>query len=217
VGTQDIVDPDRVDVNNSVRHVLSPRSAGSNKAMATAAAAAELNPFVEVRAHDFSVGAGPVEATLLATLIADADAVLDTTGSNAVARILQRYCADAAKPLVVAGLSRGSYGGEVGVFHPGAACFECFVLAQRDSAVPEPHAAPRSSLVTPVGCSHPAFPGAGFDGAHLAAIVARTVVQVTGASSYPALGFDWAVVNFRGAPWWQSGQLTKHPDCARCA
>lgn len=217
VGRQDIVDPDRVDVNNSVRHVLSPRWAGANKALATALEAADLNPFVEFRGHDFTVGIGPVEATLLAALVADADVVLDTTGSNSVARILQRYCADAAKPLIVAGLSRGSYGGEVGVFHSGAACFECFVLAQRDKTIPEPHAAPPSSLVTPIGCSHPAFPGAGFDGAHLAAIVARTVVQVTRASSYPALDFDWAVVNFRDAPWWESGRLAQHPECGRCA
>lgn len=217
VGRQDVVDPDRVDVNNSVRHVLSPRWAGTNKALATALEAADLNPFVEVRDHDFRVGIGPVEAVLLTALIADAGVVLDTTGSNSVARILQRYCADAAKPLIVAGLSRGSWGGEVGVFHPGAACFECFVLGQRDKTVPEPHAASPSSLVTPIGCSHPAFPGAGFDGAHLAAIVARTVVQVTGASRYPAMDFDWAVVNFRDAPWWESGRLAKHPECGRCA
>jgi molybdopterin/thiamine biosynthesis adenylyltransferase/ubiquitin-protein ligase len=217
VGRQDIVDPDRVDVNNSVRHVLSPRWAGANKAWATALEAGDLNPFVEVRDHDFTVGAGPVEAVLLAALIADADVVLDTTGSNSVARILQRYCAAAATPLIVAGLSTGSWGGEVGVFHPGAACFECFVLAQRDKTIPEPHAAPPSSLVTLIGCSHPAFPGAGFDGAHLAAIVARTVVQVSGASSYPAVDFDWAVVNFRDAPWWESGRLAKHLECGRCS
>lgn len=217
VGCQDIVDPDRVDVNNSVRHVLSPRWAGTNKALATALEAADLNPFVEVRHHDFTVGAGPVEAALLAALIAAADVVLDTTGSNSVARILQRYSAEAAKPLIVAGLSRGSWGGEVGIFRPDAACFECFVLAQCDTTLPEPHAAPPSTLVTPIGCSHPAFPGAGFDGTHLAAVVSRTVVQVTGASSYPAVDFDWAVMNFRDAPWWQSGRLAKHPECGRCA
>lgn len=217
VGEQDIVDPDRVDVNNSVRHVLSPRWAGENKAMAMALDASDLNPFVEVRGHDFTVGLGPMEAALLEALIAHAGAVLDTTGSNSVARILQRYCTTAEKPLVIAGLSRGSYGGEVGIFHPGSACFECFVLAQRDGDVPEPHAAARSSLVTPVGCSHPAFAGAGFDGAHLAAIVTRTVVQLTGASGYPPLDFDWAVVNFRDAPRWQSGHLAKHPECARCS
>lgn len=185
--------------------------------MATAAHASDLNPFVEVRDHDFTVGLGPEEATLLDALIADADVVLDTTGSNSVARILQRYCTAAARPFVVAGLSRGSHGGEVGIFHPGSACFECFVLAQRDGDVPEPQAAARSSLVTPVGCSHPAFPGAGFDGTHLAAVVARTVVQLTGASGYPPLDFDWAVVNFRDAPRWQSGRLAKHPECARCS
>ena len=217
VGRIDIIDSDRYDVNNSVRHTLPPSCAGFNKARLTAFYAGELNPFVDVQGHDFTVGLGAVERARLEELVASADVVVDTTGSNAVARILQRRSADASTPLVVAGLSAGSYGAEVAVFRPGGACFECFLLAQRDDAVPEPEAAAPGPFVTPVGCSHPAFAGAGFDATQLAASVARIAVQVTAASSYPALDFDWVVMNFRNPPRWRSGRLSKHPECGRCS
>jgi molybdopterin/thiamine biosynthesis adenylyltransferase len=217
VGHTDVVDPDTFDVNNSVRHVVSPHWAGASKAAMTVIFAQELNPFVTVESHSFFVGGGADAAGLLNTLLAQASVVVDTTGANSVARILQRRCAEAGKTLVIAGLSAGSYGGEVGVFRPREACFECMVLAQRDEEVPEPPAAPPGSGVTPVNCSHPAFAGAGFDATELAALTARTVVQATSATTYPALDFDWAVVNFRGEPRWQSGWLAKHPECERCS
>lgn len=216
IGHLDIADNDVLDVNNSVRHVLSPRRAGLQKAQSTASVAADLNPFVTVEGHELQVGGGGYAARELAALVEQATVVVDTTGSSAVARILQRHCSDTGRTLVVAGLSAGSWGGEVAVFTPGNACFECFVLAQRDKAVPEPEAAPPGPGVTPVGCSHPAFSGAGFDATELAGLTARTVVQATDASSYPPLDFDWVVVNFRGTSHWQSGRLDKHPDCARC-
>lgn len=218
VGRLDLVDPDGFDVNNSVRHVLSPRLANSNKALAVAVYAREINPFIDVRSHtDLVIGGGAQDAAAAAELVESADAVVDTTGSASVTRILQRHCEAAAKPLLVAGLTAGSYGGEVAVFRPGGACFECLVLAQRDGTVPQPLSAPATSLVTPVGCSHPAFAGTGFDATELAAIAARAVVQTTDASTYPPLGFDWAVVNFRGAPRWTEGPLGRHPDCPRCS
>jgi molybdopterin/thiamine biosynthesis adenylyltransferase len=216
VGHVDLVDPDQYDVNNAVRHILPILRAGDNKAHATAAALEQLNPFVEVRPHLVRVGGEAEDAALLAELIANADVVVDTTGSVSVGRILQRWCTERTKPLIVGGLSSGSYGGEVAIFRPDGACFECLLLAQRDNLVPRPHAAPRTSQVTPVGCSHPAFAGAGFDATQLAALIARTVIQTTGKSTYPDADFDWAITNFRSTPKWRSGRLDKHPDCDRC-
>lgn len=217
VGHTDLIDPDTFDVNNSVRHVLSPHWAGSQKATLTAMFAEELNPFVTVNGYTFRVGGGSERAARLTALLEPATVVVDTTGANAVARILQRRCIELDKPLVVAGLSAGSYGGEVAVFRPGGACFECLLFAQRDGLVPEPHAAPAGPGVTPIGCSHPAFAGAGFDATELAALTARTVVQVAEASKYPRFDADWAVINFRGEPRSQTGTLQKHPECGRCS
>jgi len=204
IGHVAVVDYDALEVNNSVRHVLSPRRAGLQKAHGTASVAADLNPFVAVEGHELQVGGDRYAAREVAALVEQATVVVETTGSSTVTRILQRHCAHLGRTLVVAGLSAGSWGGEIAVFPPGAACFECLVLAQRDGDVPQPHAAPPAPGVTPVGCSHPAFPGAGFDATELAALTARAVVQATGASKYPALDYDWAVVNFRGSPRWQA-------------
>jgi molybdopterin/thiamine biosynthesis adenylyltransferase len=211
-----LVDPDAYDVNNSVRHVVGVRWAGGPKAGLVAALAQEFNPFGTVEAHShLTVGAGQDEAARIDALIADTDVVVDTTGSQSVARILQRRCRAHDKTLVVAGLSAGSYGGEVIVLRADGACFNCFALAQRDENVPTPRAAKRVG-VTPIGCSHPAFSGAGFDATELAAVTARTVVQATGTSRYPAAGWDWAVVNFRGEPRWETGTLEPHPECSIC-
>jgi molybdopterin/thiamine biosynthesis adenylyltransferase len=217
VGHIDLVDPDRFDVNNSVRHTLSPLRAGRVKATEVASEAQRLNPFVTVEGHSgFWVGGDAEAAAELSALVGRAQVVVDTTGSASVARILQRHCRTHGKTLVVAALTAGSHGGEIAVFTAGGACFDCFVRAQRDKTVPEPNAAPRSALVTPVNCSHPAFAGAGFEATELAAITTRVVVQATGASGYPTRVFDWAVINFRGSPRWQDGRLSKHPEC-RCA
>ena len=182
----------------------------------TAITAQALNPFVTVDSHQLLVGGGEADAVQLDALIATHSVVVDTTGSQAVARILARRCRQASTTLVIAGLSAGSYGAEIAVFRPGDPCFYCLVLAQRDGTIPVPRAAPPTGGVTPIGCSHPAFSGAGFDATELAAVTARTVVQATETCGYPPLTFDWAVLNFRGDPRWQSGDLERHPACPLC-
>lgn len=215
-GHLDIVDSDDYDVNNAVRHVLEPRWAGVNKAVATSIEAEALNPFVKVEPHGFHVGGGREESDRLDALLATADVVLDTTGSQAVTRILSERCREAAVPLVVVGLTAGNYGGEVACFRPGGACFWCFVLGQGDGSVPSPAEGLRSTT-TPVGCATPAFTGAGFDASALAALAARTTVQATGRTGYPAPQADYVVVNFRGDDPWRQGRLARHSQCPSCS
>jgi len=180
VGDVAVIDEDVYDVNNAVRHILEPSLAGLFKADEVAARAQAMNPFITVKPWAFTIGGGATEELALRALVAAATVVVDTTGSNAVARILQRYCAAAETPLITAGLSAGSYGGEVFIGRPGGACVECLSLARRDGTVPEPPAAPATSQVTPVGCSHPAFSGAGFDATELAAVAARGRADLRG-------------------------------------
>jgi molybdopterin/thiamine biosynthesis adenylyltransferase len=210
-----VVDSDTYDVNNAVRHVLDPRWAGVNKAIATSIEAEALNPFITVEPHDFHIGGGRDESERLDALIAQAEVVLDTTGSQAVARILSARCREARVPLVVAGLTAGSYGGEVVHLRPDGPCFWCFVLGEADGSVPSPAEGPPSAT-TPVGCATPAFAGAGFDAAALAALAARTVVQATGRTDYPSPDVDYVVVNFRGEQPWRQGRLQRHAGCPSC-
>lgn len=215
VGHLDIVDYDAFDVNNAVRHVLDSRWAGSQKALAVSIEARRRNPFGTIHPVPGRVGGGQEDSDLMDQLLQQADLVVDTTGSQAVARILDRRCREHRRRLVVAGLTAGSFGGEIVVLRPDGPCFYCFALFQADGSIPKPNAGPRSN-VTPIGCSHPAFSGAGFEATELAATAARVAVQATYLTRYPPLEYDWAVINFRGTPRWRSDTLEHHPSCPRC-
>lgn len=209
----DIIDSGRYDLNNAVRHVLPFSRAREPKAPEVAAWAESLNPFAAVRGHQFSVGRE--DSDKLARLIAAADVVVDATGLHAVTRLLHHQCAAHGKPLVSGGLSPGGYGGRIFHLHGSRPCLDCFL----DSDIPLPLTAPADDeMATPYGCSHPAASCAGFDVTELAANIARTAIRAAGATEYPALNFDWAVVNFRpGAERWSQGALAPLPDCKWCS
>jgi molybdopterin/thiamine biosynthesis adenylyltransferase len=215
VGRIHVIDKDFYDVNNAVRHVASTRFAGMDKEQAVAFDAKNLNPFIDIHSHYVNVAGSIEDGERLDALLGEADLVIDTTGSQSVARVLQRRCREQSKTLVMAALTAGSYGGEVAVFAPDGPCFFCFVLAQDAGEVPTPLEGPRSN-VTPVGCSHPAFSGAGFDATALAALAARTAVCATGKSHYPTPDYDYVIVNFRGEHPWRQGTLERRPSCPLC-
>jgi hypothetical protein len=68
-------------------------------------------------------------------------------------------------------------------------------------------------LVMPVGCSDPAFSGAGFDASEPASIAARMAIRATGLTAYPPLDHNWAVVNFTMQPHWTQGTIAPNPAC----
>lgn len=209
-GDIDLIDPDRYDLNNSVRHPLPIQLAGEPKSAGVAAWASSLNPFASVREHQFAVGREDPER--LARLIAAADVVLDATGLHVVTRLLHQQCAAHETPLISAALSPGGYGGRIIRLTGASPCFDCFLDSPE---VPRPlEDPPEDEMSTPYGCSHPAASCAGFDVTELSANLARTAVRAVAATGYPALDFDWAVVNFRpGAERWAQGDLKPLPSC----
>lgn len=214
VGRLDIFDPDYYDINNAVRHVLPTRQAGEPKAEAVAGLCRALNPFIDVRSHGHSVGASVEGNLALDEVLQTATLVIDTTGEHAVGRFVESRVTTTETPLIVAGLTAGSFGADVFVVAPGGACFDCFKQAQLDGVVRLPRTGERSS-VTPIGCSHPAFSGAGFEATELAAVVARRAVQQTGATSYPDSNVNWIVLNFRGEPRYDDGAIEPLASCWR--
>jgi len=215
VGSLDVVDRDIYDVNNAVRHVGPVAEAGLAKGTVVARQCRSLNPFTESLGHYLYVGSSEeADREALKELVAAADIVVDTTGSQVVTRVIQKHCRAAGRQLVVVGLTAGSHGGEIVILSPNGACFDCFVLHQADTTIPEPTRG-SAHFVTPIGCRHPAFSGAGFDATSLAADATRAVVRATGSVGYPPLDFDWGISNFRAQPRWQQGVLRPHPDCHR--
>jgi molybdopterin/thiamine biosynthesis adenylyltransferase len=215
IGTLHVYDNDFYDVNNSVRHTLAVSEAGTAKAMSVAEQCASLNPFVDVVAHTETVGRqSDEELALLVDRISHAAVAIDTTGVPSVSRLLQRATNTAGVPLITAGLTAGGFEAEVLISRPGGPCRDCLALAQRDDSVPTPIAA-ADATATPVGCSDPAFIGAGFEASELAAVVARTSVGLIPATAYPHADFDWMVLNFRTRKPRDQGRLEVHPDCRR--
>jgi molybdopterin/thiamine biosynthesis adenylyltransferase len=212
VGKLDLFDDDVYDVNNSVRHVLPTTLAGTPKATAVAEACRALNPFIEVRGHQLAIGDSLAAAELLDRALETATILIDTTGAQTVARFLAEKARGVAAILIVAGLTAGSFGGDLFVVAPGAACLQCFLRAQQEGTIPKPPESERSA-VTPIGCRHPAFAGAGFEATELATIVSRRAIQALGTTSYPATQNNWIVLAFRAEPHFREGQLAPLPDC----
>jgi len=214
VGRLDLIDPDRYDVNNAVRHVLATQRAGELKAEATAEECRCLNPFVDAHGHGVSLGNSVDGHQMLDGLLTTATLVIDTTGAATVGRFVSERARAADVPTIVAGLTAASYGADVLLVRPEGPCFDCFALAQDDKSIPSPPVGPRSA-VTPIGCRHPAFAGAGFEATELAAVTARVAVRVSGLTQYPSGDGNWVVLNFRGDAHYQEGRTDVHPNCGR--
>jgi molybdopterin/thiamine biosynthesis adenylyltransferase/ubiquitin-protein ligase len=213
VGRLEIYDDDVYEPGNSVRHVLPVTAAGRYKAHAVADTCCDLNPYCHARGHAATVGHSRGDPAELLDIVADADLIIETTGSHTVTRLLRRRARTTGATVVTAALSMGGFGGRVVVLRAGGPCWDCFLRAQEAGTIPFPEEGPRHDQ-TPFGCSHPAASCAGFDVAHLAAITARMSIQALLRVAYPALDHDWTVVNFRpGSTPVQQGSLVALPDC----
>jgi molybdopterin/thiamine biosynthesis adenylyltransferase len=210
-GRLDIFDCDDYDLNNTVRHVLGGEMAGEPKAEAVADHCARLNPFAEVHAHNLCLGNSDKAHARLDELLADASLVIDTTGAATVARFLAEKTRARGVKLIVAGLTAASYGADLFVIAADGPSLDRFLEAQADGLIDQPPEG-EPSEVTPIGCRDPAFTGAGFEAAELAAITVRAAVRATALTEYPDSASNWIVLNFRGEPHYQEGQL--EPDSA---
>lgn len=205
-----IIDSDRYDINNAVRHELPASAAGMGKAVGVATLCEAANPFCDIRYDPRKLGetASP-PATV--ELLSGATLVIETTGSAMVTRIVERYCRALEIPLLTASLTAGARGAEVLLLTP-ELCFGCFLDAQDNGEIEKP-AVGEESLAVPVGCASATFLGAGFDATELSAVVARTAVRATGRTTYPELDYNWAVINFAQEPRWTQSLIEPNPNC----
>jgi molybdopterin/thiamine biosynthesis adenylyltransferase len=206
-----LIDHDDYEAGNAVRHELAPLDAGEPKVEALARHLEKLGPFTQVTKFCSQLGQSPPSADILAE-IADADLVVETTGSRAVGRLCERYCRISGTPLLCASLTRGACGGDMVLLGPDQ-CLDCFLLAQQEDRIPTPPRGKEEAPVVPVGCGSPAFSGSGFDSSELASAVVRMAVRATGRTAYPPLDHDWAVLDFLCEPGRRQGTLPVDPDC----
>jgi len=204
-GTLKIVDFDRMEVNNSVRHALGVEWAGILKPQAVAIACRRANPFcsaeaVPVRFGDINPDQTPM--ALLEQLVGEADIVVETTGIHQIEHLIGRVAWEQRKPVVSCWLTTGSWAGEVVRLMPTETmCMTCFQANQRDKKLLLGDADPDETPVAVQGCTHPTVSGAGFDAAEMAAMAARLAVQsLLPGNDYPSPEWDHAVANFRRPP-----------------
>ena len=206
VGKLDLVDFDRFEANNTVRHPLGVEYAGQPKNQAVAIACRRANPFCEANPHTLRFGEpdwAPGEAPLarLAGLVEDADLVVEATGSHQVAQFLSRIAWEARVPLVAGWMTDGAYGAEVVRVRPSeTCCWTCFATRHRAGQLPTAERGPETPVVIQ-GCSHPTTAGAGFDAVEAAAMLVRLAIgALKPAGGYPDASWDYAAVSFRRLP-----------------
>jgi molybdopterin/thiamine biosynthesis adenylyltransferase len=219
VGELNIFDSDHYDLNNAVRHVLPISEAGAKKASGVAKLAAFMNPFVEINSSRWNIAGLELVREEFMKIVEKSDLVIDATGSEPVARFAHDACVRAEKPLIVANLSRGAWGGRVIRLEGLSPCYDCFITSLVEKTIIDVPVEPTRPGVTPYGCSHPAASGAGFDVSELASVVTRRAVQELKPEGYPANNSDWILISFRDvepSERYREGELTPAENCAFC-
>jgi len=230
IGHLDLIDFDRYEVNNSVRHVLGMESVGLAKTDAVAQACRRANPFCVVQPLNLQLGAAKWEGASaleqVEVLLAETDAVVDTTGSHQLQRLLGRLASEAVLPFVSCWLTAGFYGAHALRIVPGrTCCILCAATAMANGGLLQAEAGPDDQVVAQ-GCSHPTVAGAGFDAAEAAAVTARLVVQTLladGDGGYPDSPWDHAALSFRRSPTdalhprFATEELPPTESCSQCS
>ena len=122
VGTITLCDADRVDLTNLQRQILyATGDVGQPTVAAAAARLAAVNPDVTVRTLAARVG-----ADALATLVAEADVVVDCCDNFETRHAVNRACVTRRRPLVSGAAIR--FDGQIAVFDardPASPCYHC--------------------------------------------------------------------------------------------
>ncbi|HYF66630.1 MAG TPA: ThiF family adenylyltransferase [Ohtaekwangia sp.] len=221
-----IIDDDRFDAGNSVRHAADLLSIGEAKVEVVRKLIQTKNPKANVTTINSSLFSIPLDE--LSKLISESDLVLDFTGNRLVENYLhQKVCVEAEKPLLQAAVSKGGLTGIVVLIKPKeSACLPCLQeLKLNYVPVSNVNAELLKNAPADYGaCSQPALPASGMDTREVAIQAARVGIQTlleNGATFYPKrLGFqfywhgpagtnghrpfEWEITNVKGLDYCRS-------------
>jgi molybdopterin/thiamine biosynthesis adenylyltransferase len=162
VGHLVLIDPDRLEEHNLIRHECDDRYVAWSKSEAVADLIAHRNPEAEVEA----IGADAFELSgRLESAVADADVVAVCTDGEPPKHLLNRLCVSAGVPAVYAGVYARGVGGEVIRCGGGRedACYGCVTSVLKESAaLPDEEAGLDYGAIDADGTLHGA-PGLGLD------------------------------------------------------
>ena len=128
-----IMDHDRVEVGNVMRHVARLSDVGRFKTKVLAELIREKNPYANVRTLEKKVSWDNIEE--VREFINQAAVVLCCTDNKPSKLILNRLCVEENTPLIIAGAFRRAYGGQVLRIKPGESmCYQCFLMMLPEQA-----------------------------------------------------------------------------------
>jgi molybdopterin/thiamine biosynthesis adenylyltransferase len=231
LGELTLLDRDRLEPGNLVRHCGLLMQAGRAKSFAVAEIAQNAGPHTQINPAQGFIGLPRAdgetrpEQAILADLIRKADLVIDCTAEVGVHRMLSWLCALRQKDLLVVSSSNGAWGGRTVrlLARDGTPCWNCFELTVLDDETGPlvPPSSPEGDK-QPAGCADPTFTGTGFDLAEVALHAVRVAVGTLlrdEPNGYPATDEAVHVLALRdpsGAavlPAWTAHPLDVHPAC----
>lgn len=192
IGHFSLVDDEKFEAGNSIRHAADLLHIGEFKVEICKKLIEAKNPKAKVQALPVNILHLP--PNLLKELIQSVDVVLDLTANRLVEHYLhQKVCIEKDKPMIQAAASKGGLSGIVLALVPGkSACLEC-LKASKLNYVPVSvlDAALLQNTAPEFGaCSQPALPASGMDTREVAIQTARVTLQLLLANEkafYPKL------------------------------
>ncbi|MDY6838832.1 MAG: ThiF family adenylyltransferase [Thermodesulfobacteriota bacterium] len=172
-----LVDDDRLEVGNVVRHVAGLSHVGRYKTKVMADLIREKNPYATVETWEEKVSWKNAEA--VRDLVRKADIIVCATDERQSKLVINRLCVEEKKPCVFGGAFRRAYGGQVLLLRPyESPCYQCFLMLLPDHAGDEEI----SSQEQADGLAYtdrpvPVEPGLSTDIAPISIMVVKLVIQ----------------------------------------
>ena len=223
-----LLDHDRVELGNLVRHEADIGHLGLFKTDAMAQMLRRINPDVLITIVRGSFGMSRYSHNDLRHALKDFSLVISAFADDAANLVLNDLAGKLRIPQIYCWLGNGAWCGEVLRVIPGeTACFECFCYRASDSESVEAQLRPTESsepLIRPANCTSPTFTGTSFDIATLAnaasRMAAQTLLRGTG-DGYPDAPYHYANWQFRLAdssslPSTEFATITPVDRCSTC-
>ncbi|MBT3193968.1 MAG: ThiF family adenylyltransferase, partial [Verrucomicrobia bacterium] len=169
-----LMDDDRLDVANVIRHEAGLSHIGRFKTRFMAALIHEKNPYAEVETVEEKASERNIE--YVRALVARASLCVDTADERKGKSLFNRACLEEGKPLIISGAFQRAHGGQVLRVRPGkSACYGCFtkMLKGGDTAFPDGAAEAIAYSDRPV----PIEPGLSIDIDPISHMTAKLVLQ----------------------------------------
>ena len=128
-----LIDNDRLEIGNVVRHICGIKDLGRYKTKAVKDMMLDKNPYAEIVTIESAVDWDTY--TSISQLIKDVDLVICATDNRQSKMIINRLCLDQNKVCLYGGAFRRAYGGQVlRVIPQRTICFQCFLDALPEQA-----------------------------------------------------------------------------------